>query len=137
MSSEFVSMKGPEQVEWFNSNLVQLGGEQKSFKPVKKFRTTKEGAKRCEALTKALNGGGSKSTEKASNPKKERKAIKIKLLVEGNPRRIGTGGNVKYAAMMKWLEKNPSGDINDLFASTDYKRGDFNWDIAHKHIAEI
>lgn len=69
---------------------------------------------------------------KAALPKPGHDTI-IKVL-RPNARKSGTKAAARFDAMEAFVKANPSATLADVYASTIYGRGDYEWDLRHKNI---
>lgn len=65
------------------------------------------------------------------------KALKIKILVDGNPRAKGTGAHARFEAMRRYLAGHPRATLEEVLKNTKYTRTDSDWDAKRKSIQLI
>lgn len=56
------------------------------------------------------------------------KSVRIKVLVEGNPRSPTAKAHRKWEEMKAYIAANPDASVAEVAKETSYKTGDFSWD---------
>jgi hypothetical protein len=139
-------MSGPELCVAFNQMAKKIKKKGVDVTPVKRFKTHAIGVERCNKLEAKLLSAGTRSPAKVGKTASERTKRptrtpkpkfghdKTIVKVGENVRFKGSKAYRLFEQMSKWVEKNKGKSIAQLFAETDYRRQDYDWDLKRESI---
>jgi hypothetical protein len=121
-------MTGPELVQAYNAMAGTLGK-----KPIKKFETKVDGARRCAEFDVLINSAKPKKASNGNGSKPRGEDVSI-TRVEANPKKAGSKSAKRYEEMEKYVKSHPGCKLSEVIKETSYRKADYKWDSAHGNV---